>query len=216
MKAKNFLKKLTVWHDCNKETFSWRETKDPYEILISELLLQKTDSKKVEKLYSRFIEKFPTVYHLDKANPEEIDNLVKDIGLLYRGLRLRKIAEQVINDFNGKIPDNQEDLMSLYGVGEYIANAVLCFAFNDRVPIVDVNVIRVYERVFDVKSLKTRPHTDKEIWKFAEKVLPEEKYRDYNYAIIDFASEICKARKPLCQICPMTDICCYYQKKTPK
>jgi A/G-specific adenine glycosylase len=213
MDFNEFVNLILEWHRDNEKKFSWRENRNPYKVLISELLLQKTDSKKVKKLYSRFIEKFPTTYHLYQAKPEEIDDLIKDIGLLYREQRLRKIAEQVINEFNGRIPDNKEDIMSLYGVGDYIANAVLCFAFDKRVPIVDTNVIRIYERVFNVKSSKSRPRTDKEIWNFAEKVLPEKNYREYNYTIIDFASDICKAKKPLCHMCPITDICYYYQVK---
>jgi A/G-specific adenine glycosylase len=209
MKFVEFSNRLLIWHFHNKKKFGWRETKDPYKILISEILLHKTDSKKVEKLYPKFIEKFPTVYYLYQAESEEIDNLIKDIGLFYRGQRLKKIAEQIVNEFNGNISDNKEDLISLYGVGEYISNAVLCFAFKKRMPIVDTNVIRVYERVFNVKSLKSRPRTDKEMWDFAKKMLPKENYVEYNYALLDFASDICRAKKPLCEICPIKSMCVY-------
>ena len=131
MKFVEFSNRLLIWHFHNKKKFGWRETKDPYKILISEILLHKTDSKKVEKVYPKFIDKFPTIYHLYQAEPEEIDDLIKDIGLFYRGQRLKKIAEQIVNKFTGNIPTSKEDLMSLYGVGEYISNAVLCFAFKN-------------------------------------------------------------------------------------
>ena len=212
MKFVEFSNRLLIWHFHNKKKFGWRETKDPYKILISEILLHKTDSQKVEKVYPKFIEKFPTVYYLYQAESEEIDNLIKDIGLFYRGQRLKRIAEQIVNEFNGNIPVSKEDLMSLYGVGEYISNAVLCFAFKKRMPIVDTNVIRVYERVFNVKSLKSRPHTDKEMWDFAEKMLPKENYVGYNYALLDFASDICRAKNPLCEICPIKSICVYQKE----
>lgn len=216
MEFNNFVDSILKWYDGHKKKFGWRETKNPYKILISEILLHKTDSKKVEKVYPNFIEKFPTVYYLYQAESEEIDNLIKDIGLFYRGQRLKKIAEQIVNQFKGNIPDNKENLISLYGVGEYISNAVLCFAFKKRVPIVDTNVIRVYKRVFNVKSQKSRPRTDKEIWDFAEKMLPMENYVEYNYALLDFASDVCKVKRPLCQICPIRDICDYYQEKDKK
>ncbi|MBE9574641.1 MAG: hypothetical protein IMF20_05875, partial [Proteobacteria bacterium] len=148
--------------------------------------------------------------------PEEIDNLIKEIGLFYRGQRLKKIAEQIVNKFTGNIPMSKEDLMSLYGVGAYISNAVLCFAFKTRVPIVDTNVLRVYERVFNVRSLKSRPHTDKGMWDFAEKVLPKENYVEYNYALLDFASEVCRAKNPLCEICPIKSICVYRKERGEK
>ena len=204
------------WAKNNLKDYTWRAISDPYKILISEILLHKTDSKKVEKVYPKFIDKFPTIYHLYQAEPEEIDDLIKDIGLFYRGQRLKKIAEQIVNEFNGNIPTSKEDLMSLYGVGEYISNAVLCFAFKKGVPIVDTNVLRVYGRVFNVKSLKSRPHTDKKMWDFAEKMLPKENYVEYNYALLDFASDVCKVKRPLCQICPIRDICDYYQEKDKK
>lgn len=208
-KILGFQKKILRFAQNNLKNYPWRDTADSYNILISELLLQKTDSKKVEKLYPKFIEKFPTVYHLYQAEPEEIDNLIKEIGLFYRGQRLKKIGAQVVNQFKENIPDNKDDLISLYGVGEYISNAVLCFAFKKRIPIVDTNVLRVYERVFNVKSLKSRPRTDKEIWDFAEKMLPKENYVEYNYALLDFASDICRAKNPLCEICPIKSICEY-------
>ena len=209
MEFNNFANLILEWHNDHKKKFGWRETQDPYRILISEILLHKTDSKKVEKVYPAFIGKFPTVYHLYRAVPEEINNLIKDIGLFYRGKRLKKIAEKIVNQFEGNIPDNKENLISLYGAGEYISNAVLCFAFKKRVPIVDTNVIRVYERVFNIKSSKSRPRTDKEIWNFAEKMLPRSSYVEYNYSLLDFASEICKAKKPLCNICLVKNICEY-------
>ena len=208
-KILGFQKKILRFAQNNLKNYPWRDTADSYNILISELLLQKTDSKKVEKLYPKFIEKFPTVYHLYQAEPEEIDNLIKEIGLFYRGQRLKKIGAQVVNQFKENIPDNKDDLISLYGVGEYISNAVLCFAFKKRIPIVDTNVLRVYKRVFNVKSQKSRPRTDKEIWDFAEKMLPKENYVEYNYALLDFASDICRAKNPLCEICPIKSICVY-------
>ena len=212
MEFNNFANSILKWYDGHKKKFGWRETKDPYKILISEILLHKTDHKKVEKVYPNFIDKFSTIYQLYQAEPEEIDNLIKEIGLFYRGQRLKKIAEQIVNQFKGNIPASKEDLMSLYGVGEYISNAVLCFAFKKRVPIVDTNVIRVYKRVFNVKSQKSRPRTDKEIWDFAEKMLPKENYVEYNYALLDFASEVCRAKNPLCEICPIKSICVYWKE----
>lgn len=210
MKFDCFSKKLLIWFfQKNRKNFSWRRSKNPYQILISEILLHKTDSKKVERIYPRFIEKFPTIHHLYQAETEEIDNLIKDIGLFYRSMRLKKIAEQVVDQFNGIIPDNKEDLLSLYGVGQYISNAVLCFAFKKRVPIVDTNVIRVYRRVFNLESSKARPRTDKKIWDFARKMLPKENYVEYNYALLDFASDVCRAKNPLCKSCPIEDICKY-------
>lgn len=213
MEFNNFANLILEWHNDHKKKFGWRETQDPYKILISEILLHKTDSKKVEKVYPAFIGKFPTIYHLYRAVPEEINNLIKDIGLFYRGKRLKKIAEQIVSSFEGNIPSRKEDLISLYGVGDYISNAVLCFAFKKKVPIVDTNIIRIYDRVFEIKSSKSRPRADKKIWDFAKKALPENNYVEYNYSLLDFASEICKAKKPLCGVCSVKDICEYKKEE---
>lgn len=207
MKNDFFRDQILIWYLHHRRDFEWRKTIDPYRILISEILLHKTDSKKVEKTYPRFIEKFPTVNHLYQADIEEISNLIKEIGLSYRSQRLKKIAERIVNQFGGIIPDNKKDLLSLYGVGQYISNATLCFAFKKRVPIVDTNVIRVYERVFNIRSLKSRPYTDKKIWDFATKMLPKENYVEFNCALLDFASDLCKVKNPLCESCLIKDIC---------
>jgi len=203
---------LLEWWSPDQFDYQWRKTSDPYKILISELLLHKTDAKKVEQVYPKFIEKFPTILDLYRADIKEIEKLIKDIGLFYRAKRMKKIAEQIINQFNGNIPDSKKGLVSLYGVGDYISNAVLCFAFEKRVPIVDTNVIRVYERVFSLKSSKSRPRTDKKIWDFAEKILPLEKFVEYNYALLDFASSICKAKNPRCKMCPINKTCQWQDK----
>jgi len=195
------------WAKHNLRKYSWRIVSDPYKILISELLLQKTDAKKVEQVYPNFIKKFPTIFDLYQADIEEIQRFIKDIGLFYRAQRIKRIAEQIVEKFNGSIPDSKKELTSLYGVGDYVSNAVLCFAFKKRVPIVDTNVIRLYDRVFNLKSSKSRPQTDKKIWDFAEKALPLERYVEYNYAILDFASSVCRARVPLCNICEAKVIC---------
>ena len=86
---------------------------------------------------------------------------------------------------------------------------MLCFAYKNRVPIVNTNVIRIFERVFALKSLKSRPRMDRDIWKFIEEVIPEEIYVSYNYALLDFASEVCRAKNPLCKTCLLSDICFY-------
>ena len=203
---------IVKWAKNNLKRYSWRTTSDPYKILISELLLHKTDAKKVEQVYPQFVEKFPTIMSIFQANVGEIERLFRKIGLFYRAKRIRKIAEQIIDEFNGVIPDSKRELVSLYGVGDYISNAVLCFAFKRRVPIVDTNVIRVYARVFGLKSSKSRPRTDNAIWDFAEEILPTERYVEYNYALLDFASDVCRSRKPLCHVCDLQTLCETYKR----
>lgn len=212
-KKKFFQEAILIWAKSNLRPFSWRNNLDPYCILISEVLLQKTDAAKVEKIYPKFIEKYPTVMHIHQAELKDIETIISKIGLFNKAKRFQKIAEQIIQKHEGKIPENKEEIMDLYGVGEYISNAILCFGFKRRVPIVDVNILRIYSRVFGVKSTKSRPHTDKMIWDFAESMLPEKSYIEYNYALLDFASITCKSKQPLCYKCPIREICKYRELK---
>jgi A/G-specific adenine glycosylase len=207
MQLHDFVRIVLQWHKTNRREFDWRKTTNPYKILVAEILLHRTDSQKVEKVYQRFIEKCPTIYHLHRMEQNQVFSMIRHIGLFYRAERLKKIADQVVNKFDGRIPDKKEELMLLHGVGQYISNAMLCFAFKKRVPIVDTNVIRVYSRVFNIKSVRTRPRTDKQLWIFAEKMLPEEKFVEYNYALLDFASAICRAKNPVCSVCKAKSIC---------
>ena len=207
MQLHDFVRIVLQWHKTNRREFDWRKTTDPYKILVAEILLHRTDSQKIEKVYRRFIEKCPTIYHLHRIEQKQVFSMIRGIGLFYRAERLKEIADQVVNKFDGRIPDKKEELILLQGVGQYISNAVLCFAFKKRVPIVDTNVIRVYSRAFNIKSLRTRPRTDKQLWIFAEKMLPEEKFVEYNYALLDFASVICKAKNPLCNVCKAKSVC---------
>lgn len=206
-KIRRFQKRILTWERGNFKEYPWRFTSDPFFILISEILLQKTDARKVVKVYPKFIDSFPTVYSLYHADIQDIKSFFMKIGLFYRAQRLKEISTQIIKVFNGKIPDEKEKLLSIGGIGNYISNAILCFAFKKRVPIVDSNVIRVYQRVFNVRSSKPRPRTDNMLWRFAEEILPSSDYVRFNYALLDFASEVCKARNPLCEICEVKKIC---------
>lgn len=211
-RLQRFSRILLDWWSPDQFDYPWRRTFDPYRILIAELLLHKTDARKVEHIYPEFIRKFPDILDLYQSNIAEIEQLIKEIGLFYRAKRIKKIAEKIVKEFDGNIPDSKKELKALYGVGDYISNAVLCFAFEERVPIVDTNVIRVYERVFNLKSSKSRPRTDKKIWDFAEKILPLEKFVEYNYALLDFASSICRAKNPRCKMCPVNKTCQWQDK----
>jgi len=177
-------------------------------VLVSELLLQKTDAPKVEALFNDFFLKYPTIHDLYRAKITELEKILQPLGLYKkRSLRLKSIAHEVVEEYSGKIPSDREKLLELNGVGDYIANAVICFAFRKSMPIVDTNVIRIFERLLNVHSLKKRPRTDKEIWIIAKKMLPKKNFQDYNYSLLDFASVICKDRKPDCQNCMFLKNC---------
>lgn len=201
---------LLEWWKLNKRDFPWRRTNNPYVILVSEMLLRKTTAKQVNTIFEKFFTKFPNVKMLAEADEEEIEELIKPLGMEHkRAVLLKKLANELLKNHGGAIPVSQDDLLKLPGVGRYSANAVLCFAYGKDAPLVDVNAIRVFQRVFSVKSQKRRIKDDTTFWEFVAETIPKGKAREFNLAIIDFAHGVCKPKKPKCAICPLRVICIF-------
>jgi len=194
-----------MWFSLNGRDFPWRRETDPYKILVAEKLLQQTTYGHVLKVYHDFFKKFPDVQSLAKAEVQEIEDTIRRLGFQrQRARQLKEIAQAIMNEFGGDVPSSKEDLLRLDGVGEYVANAVLCFAFGKDVAIVDMNVRRVASRVFGWKGV-----SDKEIANRLSEMIPKGKAKQFNWAIIDFSSVIC-SRKPKCKICFLNNLCLYY------
>ena len=189
--------------------FPWRQTNDPYVILVSELLLQKTTARQVLEVFDEFFDKYPSVSKLAKADLKTLKSIIGKLGLVKRAIFLRELANDIEKIYGGEVPDNTK-LLKLKGVGMYTANAVLCFAYGKRVPVVDSNVARVLRRYFGIKGNKPA-YADKALWKIAEAILPYECYREFNYGLLDISAKHCRP-KPLCDECPLKEHC-YYAKK---
>lgn len=211
-----FRKCLLLWYKVNKREFHWRYNNDPYKILVSEVLLQKTNVAKVIPVFDCFIERYPSINSLSDAKLSDVEKIIKDLGLIYRAERLIAIAKQLAVEYKSNVPSRKEQLLKMRGLGNYISSAVRCFAFNKREAIVDTNIVRLMERVFGFKSVKNRQRDDNAAWKYAESLLPTQKVKDYNYALLDFSGLICTARNPRHDICPLKIICKYYKKNAPK
>jgi len=209
---KQFTKILLKWHKLHKSYFPWREATDPYKILIAELLLRKTTRNQVDRVYSKFIMKYPNLVALTSADVSELEKILRPLGIqIKRAKLLKDSADFILRNFNGKIPTKRNDLLSIPGVGFYVANAVLCFAYNKDVPLVDTNTIRVVERFFGIRSKKKRARTDPELWKTVEKLIPKSKAKKFNLAMLDFAAKICTAKNPKHEICPVNKYCVFYR-----
>lgn len=209
-----FIRLIRQWYRKNHRSYPWRNTNDPYKILISEFLLQKTNADLALITYKKFLANYPNVKSLSKANLAQLKKMVSPVGLSYRAERLLKTSRQLMSEFRGKIPSNRKNLLQLYGVGLYISNAVLCFAYNKRVAIIDTNTIRIFGRIFKIESNLKRPRTDRNLEKQFEVFLPNTKTREFNYALLDFGATICVAKKPKCDKCPLSNLCLYYQEST--
>lgn len=209
-KKKSFAANIIRWYKKNGRSYPWRRTKNPFRILVSEMMLQKTDTKKVLSVYPFVIKKYPTPAHFAKTNLHSLRKEIHLLGISDRARRLKTASRMILGDYNGKVPSERKQLLNLLGVGDYIANAVLCFAFGKDVPLLDSNVIRVIKRVFSVESSKERARTDKVLWEFAGSLVPKGKAIDYNRGILDFAAKVCTARNPICSVCPVNYVCNYY------
>lgn len=209
-----FMRALLDWYEQEGRYFPWRETKDPYKVFIAEFMLQRTQARQVLPVYLEFTKVYPNIHSLARSRREKLISILKKLGLISRAETLRDAARQIVLEFDGYIPDTAENLMKVKGVGRYTANAILCFAFNRRVPIVDSNVVRLYKRYWNFNSNVKRPHTDEKIWEMAGELLPEEDFRDFNYALIDFASIICSKHSNW-QRCPIRDKCKYHVEVNP-
>jgi A/G-specific adenine glycosylase len=198
------------WADRNVRDFPWRRTKDPYNILVAEVMLQRTKAEQVAPVYVRFISKYPDFNSLSEAPVTEIRDSITSLGLEKRAIGLKKLAEQMVKQYHCRVPRAKDELLKLHWVGNYIANAVLCYSFGIDAPTVDANFARVFERVFSLK-LNSPAQKDKRVWTFAESMMPyvRGRCRIFNLGILDLASEICTPKKPSCAVCPLNMICDY-------
>lgn len=204
---------LLQWGRDNFRYYPWRETKDPYKILIAEILLHRTRADQVVPLYQKFIIRFPTIRAIVEADIDEIKELLASAGLFWRIDLIYRMAQVIESDFNGKIPQDKQDLLSLPGVGNYIASAIRCFAWNHPEILVDTNTVRITGRIFGINVNHGSRRQEKFLLKM-EELLDRENPADFNFAILDLGSKICLSRKTLCEKCPISSFCeSAFQKK---
>lgn len=203
-----FVSNVVHWYAVNKRDFPWRREPTPYEVLISEIMLQRTQAPQVAVVYRKFLQKYTSPESIASADKDKLLEALRPLGLHHRIARMQKMASTLVQKYDGKIPRRRESLLELPGVGPYIANAVLCFGFGEDVPLVDSNVARLYERYFAIHTSKKRRHTDSRLWDFAKSLLPEGDSVRFNRAILDFAALICRL-KPLCHKCDLSERCQY-------
>jgi A/G-specific adenine glycosylase len=205
-RTQNIRRRITGWYTKRKRILQWRFTIDPYEILVSEIMLQQTQVSRVKIKLPLFLERFPDFSALASAPKSDVVKAWKGMGYNNRAVRLHEIAKKVTTEHSGKLPSDIETLKTLPGIGEYTSHAVACFAFRQRVPVVDVNIRRVLSRVYWKMKSPGDYRSDKDAWLKAEKILPRDAYT-WNQALMDFGATVCTARNPLCNDCPVSSFC---------
>ena len=215
MKDQIITKKILNWYDLNKRTLPWRknvsQSKKHYYTLVSEFMLQQTQVVTVIPYFNRFINKIPNLKKLSKIPDRELIKLWEGLGYYSRVRNLKKTAKIVISKYHGEIPNNYEDLISLPGIGNYTANAILAIAFNKSYIPLDGNIERVLKRYLYLKK-------DKEIQK--ENLIEKKsifgissRASDYAQALMELGAMICKPKNPECSKCPISKNCKSYKKK---
>lgn len=209
-KKAQFRDALLEWYDEYGRQLPWRETDDPYHILVSEIMLQQTQVDRVIPKYHEFLQKYPDLQTLADARTEDVKESWKPLGYNIRPVRLQTIAREVQAEYGGSIPESPEELQKLKGIGKYTAGAIACFGHGKNVPLVDTNVDRLLQRVFYGKNSSENSADAKTIWVLAADLVSKDRAYDYNQALMDFGATLCMARKPLCLICPMATWCLAY------
>ena len=177
-----------------------------YRVLVAEILLRRTQALQVEPVYERFLREFPGPRELARAAPDRIRELLAPLGLKWRAENMVRLAATLARMQDPAIPDNPDLLKRLPGVGDYVAAAVECFALNRAVPVVDTNTARVAARFFGIVP-QGESRRDRGVQECLAQVVDPRSPREFNLALLDFAAMVCRARRPRCSDCPVSDIC---------
>lgn len=209
-----FYKILETWYLNNQRDLPWRKSSNPYFIWLSEIILQQTRIQQGLSYYSTFTDHYPTVK--DLANAKE-DDVLKDwqgLGYYSRARNLHFSAKYICDELNGVFPSTYKELLKLKGVGDYTASAVASICFNEKTAVVDGNVYRVLARYFDIDIPINSSKGIKYFKELAQELITNANPKDYNQAIMDFGSMVCKPQNPTCETCPLNNGCLAKAKDT--
>jgi A/G-specific adenine glycosylase len=205
--VKRFQRKLLAWYRRHGRDLPWRRTRDPYHVLVSEIMLQQTQVERVVPKYHEFLERYPTWDDLARARTADVRRTWRPLGYNIRPVRLQAIARETMARYDGKLPADAQALLSMRGIGRYTAGAVMSFAYGRDVPILDTNVRRVIARVFLGRRRAARVRGDALYWEVADALVPRGRGYDFNQALMDFGATWCTARRPRCAPCTMRSFC---------
>lgn len=201
---------LLAWFAANRRDLPWRHTRDPYRVLVSEVMLQQTQVDRVIAYYHRWLEQFPTVEALATAPAADVITAWAGLGYNRRAVNLQRTAQAVVDQYGGRFPRAVDELRALPGIGPYTAGAIAAFAFEQEVAFIDTNMRRVLHRLFFGVDVPAPIASDREILAIAADLVPPGEGWTWNQALIEFGALLCTARKPACVICPMQAHCLAY------
>lgn len=206
-KSERFFKdRLRVWWKEYKRDLPWRHERNPYRILIAEILLRRTQAKQVAPVYKKFLRLFPDPAALAAGSSDQVRAILWPLGLHWRTEDVIRLGKELLAKTGGTVPDTHEEIRSLPGVGDYVTAAVRCFAWGEPVPVIDTNTARVVARFFGISS-RGELRRNREVRELIDRLVDQRRPREFNWALIDFAHEVCRARIPFCNGCPLAQTC---------
>ena len=206
---------LLAWYDANARDLPWRRTRDPYAIWVSETMLQQTRVDTVIPYYTRFLEHFPDLASLARADLESVYSLWTGLGYYSRARNLHSAAQSVVSDWGGALPDRAESLRELKGIGRYTAGALASIAFDREEPVVDGNVIRVLARLVGIREDVGERKVIDRFWSLASELVAGPRPGDLNQALMELGATVCTPRKPACEGCPLESPCVARAQEDP-
>lgn len=198
---------LLAWFDRAQRDLPWRKTKDPYGIWVSEVMLQQTQVDRVRRYWTKFLERFPAVRDLAEAELKDVLGLWTGLGYYSRARNLHAAAKELVERFEGQLPDSVEALLTLPGFGRYTAGAVASIAFDLEAPLVDGNVARVLSRLLELDGVPGEKAREAGLWAAAEELVAGERPGDWNQALMELGATVCVPQNPLCLVCPVRAQC---------
>ena len=202
-----FRRALLRWYRKHGRDLPWRRTRDPYAILVSELMLQQTQVATVIPCYPRWLQRFPNFASLAAASESDVLHSWQGLGYYARARNLHAAAKAIVNEYGGAFPESASDAEKLPGLGRYTANAVATFAFDHSLPIVEANTARLYARLFNLQARIDTGAGRNALWSFATSILPKCGAGTFNSALMDLGALVCLPREPKCRACPVRRFC---------
>lgn len=198
---------LIRWFERSQEPLPWRQSRDPYRVWLSEIMLQQTQVATVIPYYERFLARFPTVEALAAASLDEVLKLWEGLGYYSRARNLHRAAQIVVAEQGSQFPSSVSDLRKLPGIGRYTAGAIASLVFSVDAPVLDGNVIRVLARIFNIDHDVTQSATQRELWQLAEHLVPSGQAGPWNEGLMELGRRICTPQSPACDLCPVSAFC---------
>ncbi|NCS89911.1 MAG: hypothetical protein AUJ54_04315 [Ignavibacteria bacterium CG1_02_37_35] len=199
---------LLNWYKLNNRSFFWRFNILPYKIMIAEFMLQRTKAEQVEPVYKKFLQQYPDIVSLSKARIKSVEKYTSSLGLHKRAPNFMNAAKYIINNFKGEYPKTRKELLTIPGVGDYVAGAIMAVCFNNADYVIDSNIARFINRYAGL-NLTGEIRRKKVIVEKAKKIFKVNDQRNFLFALLDFTAVICKPIVPLCNECPLRKKCKY-------